>query len=74
LKIVEEMKKGMSDSAPVEIIMDRKTAIKTAIARAPQDSCILISGKGTDPYIMGPNGTRQIWSDADVVKELLKEE
>jgi len=74
LKIVQEMKKGMSDSAPVEIIMDRKTAIKTAIARAPQDSCILISGKGTDPYIMGPNGTRQIWSDADVVKELLKEE
>jgi UDP-N-acetylmuramoyl-L-alanyl-D-glutamate--2,6-diaminopimelate ligase len=73
-KIVQEMKKGMSDDAPVEIIMDRKAAIKAAIARAPQDSCILISGKGTDPYIMGPNGTKQIWSDADVVKELLKEE
>jgi UDP-N-acetylmuramoyl-L-alanyl-D-glutamate--2,6-diaminopimelate ligase len=74
LKIVTEMKNGMSDDAPVEIIMDRKAAIKAAIARAPQDSCILISGKGTDPYIMGPNGTKQIWSDADVVKELLKEE
>jgi UDP-N-acetylmuramoyl-L-alanyl-D-glutamate--2,6-diaminopimelate ligase len=74
LKIVQEMKKGMNDSAPVEIIMDRKVAIKAAIARAPQDSCILISGKGTDPYIMGPNGTKQIWSDADVVKELLREE
>jgi len=74
LQIVEEMKKGMSDDAPVEIIMDRKAAIKTAIARAPQDACVLISGKGTDPYIMGPNGTKQIWSDADVVKDLLREE
>jgi UDP-N-acetylmuramoyl-L-alanyl-D-glutamate--2,6-diaminopimelate ligase len=74
LKIVEEMKKGMSDGAPAEIIMDRKAAIKAAITRAPQDSCILISGKGTDPYIMGPNRTKQIWSDADVVKELLRDE
>lgn len=73
MKIVEEMKKGMSDSAKVEIIMDRRAAIKTAIARAPQDSYILISGKGTDPYIMGPNGSKQIWSDAEVVKELLTE-
>jgi len=74
LEILQDMKKGMSDNAPVEIIMDRKKAIKTALTRAPQDSCVLISGKGTDPYIMGPNGTKQTWSDADVVKELLKDE
>ena len=74
LQIVEEMKKGMSDRASVEIIIDRKTAIQTAITRAPQNSCILISGKGTDPFIMGPNGTKQVWSDANVVKEILREE
>jgi len=73
LKIVQEMKKGMSDSAPVEIIMDRKIAIKSAIERAPKDAYVLITGKGTDPYIMGPNGTKQEWSDAEVVKELLTE-
>jgi UDP-N-acetylmuramoyl-L-alanyl-D-glutamate--2,6-diaminopimelate ligase len=72
-KIVEEMQNGMSDAAPVEIIMDRKAAIKAALTRAPQDSCVLISGKGTDPYIMGPNGTKQIWSDAETVKELLRD-
>jgi UDP-N-acetylmuramoyl-L-alanyl-D-glutamate--2,6-diaminopimelate ligase len=71
-KIVEEMQNGLSDAAPVEIIMDRKAAIKAALTRAPQDSCVLISGKGTDPYIMGPNGTKQIWSDAETVKELLR--
>ena len=73
LKIVEEMKKGMSGEAPVQIIMDRKEAIRTALAIAPHDSCVIISGKGTDPYIMGPNGSKEVWSDAEVVQELLKE-
>jgi len=74
LMIVQEMKKGMSESAPVAIIMDRREAIATAITRAPQDAYILVSGKGTDPYIMGPDGSKQVWSDAQVVQELLNEE
>lgn len=71
VKIVEEMKKGMSDDAPVEIVMDRREAIKKAIDLTSNGGYVLISGKGTDPYIMGPNGTRTPWSDAEVVKELL---
>lgn len=71
-KIVEDMRKGMTDAAPAEIIMGRHEAIRHAIHTAPADSYVLISGKGTDPYIMGPNGTKQPWSDAEVVKEILK--
>lgn len=71
--IVEQMRAGMSDDAPVTIIMDRRTAIKTAIGRAPDGAVVLVSGKGTDPYIMGPNGTKEEWSDAAVVQELLAE-
>jgi UDP-N-acetylmuramoyl-L-alanyl-D-glutamate--2,6-diaminopimelate ligase len=63
----------MSTEASVEIIMDRKAAIKHAIDICPEGGYVLISGKGTDPYIMGPNGTRQEWSDAQVVRELLAE-
>lgn len=70
-KIVDEMKKGMTENAPVKIIMDRREAIMQAIQATPPEGCVLISGKGTDPYIMGPNGTKIIWSDADVVQELL---
>lgn len=33
---------------------------------------VIISGKGTDPYIMRANGTREIWSDKLVVEEELK--
>ena len=73
IKILNDMRRGMSAEAPVEIIMDRRTAIKKALEIAPQDGYVLISGKGTDPYIMGPNGTKEPWSDAAVVQELLTE-
>ena len=73
LKILEEMRRGMTDDAPVEIILDRRTAIQKAIAVAPENGYVLVSGKGTDPYIMGPNDSRQPWSDAAVVEELLAE-
>lgn len=32
---------------------------------------VLITGKGTDPYIMGPNGTKEEWDDATVAREEL---
>jgi UDP-N-acetylmuramoyl-L-alanyl-D-glutamate--2,6-diaminopimelate ligase len=70
-KIVEEMAKGIEDKQKLAIIMDRREAIRTALAKAPEGGYVLISGKGTDPYIMGPNNTRQPWSDADVVQEEL---
>ncbi len=70
-KIVEEMAKGIEDKSKLTIIMDRREAIRAALATAPAGGYVLISGKGTDPYIMGPNNTRQPWSDAEVVKEEL---
>lgn len=36
-----------------------------------QDVAVLISGKGTDPFIMGARGAKTPWSDADVVREEL---
>jgi UDP-N-acetylmuramoyl-L-alanyl-D-glutamate--2,6-diaminopimelate ligase len=70
-KIVEDMAKGIADKNKLEIIMDRRLAIKRAFEIAPEGSYVLISGKGTDPYIMGPLGSKQPWSDAEVVKEEL---
>lgn len=67
--IVEQMAKGIKDQNKVEIIMDRRHAIKTALEAAPSGSYVFVSGKGTDPYIMGPHGTKTPWSDAEVVKE-----
>ncbi len=71
-KIVEEMAKGIEDKSKLEIIMDRRTAIQTALENAVDGGYVLISGKGTDPYIMGPRNSRLPWSDAKVVEEELE--
>ncbi len=66
--IVAAMATGIEDKAKVSIIMDRREAIREALRRAPSRGVVLISGKGTDPYIMGPRGAKQPWSDAKVVR------
>jgi UDP-N-acetylmuramoyl-L-alanyl-D-glutamate--2,6-diaminopimelate ligase len=69
--IMKAMAEGIEDPSHVSIIMDRREAIREALRRAPEKSVVLISGKGTDPYIMGPRNTREAWSDALVVQEEL---
>lgn len=54
-----------------EIIMDRREAIARAISLAKTGDVVLITGKGTDPTIMGPRGTSVPWSDAHVAQEEL---
>ncbi len=68
--IVEAMVRGMG--RPPEIIMDRRSAIRTALRTARQGDTVLVSGKGTDPFIMGAHGTKTPWSDARVVREELE--
>ena len=65
--IVEAMARGMK-RVP-EIILDRREAIRYALASARTNDAVLISGKGTDPFIMGPKGRREVWSDVEVVSE-----
>jgi UDP-N-acetylmuramoyl-L-alanyl-D-glutamate--2,6-diaminopimelate ligase len=71
-KIVDDVARGVRESGgEPTIIMDRRLAIREAVARANKGDTVLITGKGTDPYIMGPNGTKTPWSDAEVAKEEL---
>jgi UDP-N-acetylmuramoyl-L-alanyl-D-glutamate--2,6-diaminopimelate ligase len=65
--IIDAMAAGMK-KAP-EIIMDRREAIRAALRLARDGDVVLISGKGTDPFIMGPKGSKIPWSDARVVHE-----
>lgn len=68
--IVDAMAKGMKRKP--QIIMDRRDAIAYALRQAQgRNDAVLISGKGTDPYIMEANGKRTPWSDAAVVREEL---
>jgi UDP-N-acetylmuramoyl-L-alanyl-D-glutamate--2,6-diaminopimelate ligase len=69
-QIVDAMATGMK-RVPT-IVMDRRAAIAEALSRAHSGDAVLITGKGTDPYIMRASGAKEPWSDADVVKEELE--
>lgn len=53
--------------------IDRRKAISHAIsiANITPNSIVLVTGKGTDPYIMRKNGEKEKWSDYEVAKEEL---
>lgn len=69
-KILDDMASGMV-RVPT-IIMDRREAIQHALSLAKQGDVVLITGKGTDPYIMEAKGKKTVWSDAQVVREELR--
>ncbi len=76
--ILHEMEAGMEKNTH-EIILDRREAIRRAIVLAlgadggtHKGATIVITGKGTDPYIMGPRGTKQKWDDRKVAREELQ--
>lgn len=86
VQIINEMKVGIKNK-PLQIILDRRDAIREALERAKvlasttadkqavsdnKAVAVLITGKGTDPYIMGPNGSKTPWDDAKVVREELQ--
>lgn len=68
--IVDMIASGMK--RPPIIIMDRREAIARALSRAHAGDAVLITGKGTDPCICGPGGTKEPWSDAEVTREELR--
>lgn len=68
-KIIEEMASGMTRKP--HIIMDRREAIAAALTKAQPGDVVLVSGKGTDPYIMEAGDKKAPWSDAEVVREEL---
>lgn len=66
--IIEDMACEIINKQPV-VIVDRREAISYAIKAALKGAVVLITGKGTDPYIMRKNGTKEPWSDAAVARE-----
>ncbi len=70
-RILSEIKKGIKNKAPFEIILDRRKAIKKAISLANQGDLVIITGKGCEPWICVANNKKIPWDDREVVKEEL---
>lgn len=69
-KILEDLAVGFKEKKP-QLFLDRRAAVREALKAAREGDALLITGKGTDPYIMGPRGTKESWSDAQVAREEL---
>jgi len=50
IQIIEDIKKGITDTSNVEVILDREKAIEKAIKISQKDDIILIAGKGHENY------------------------
>ncbi|HEY4493548.1 MAG TPA: Mur ligase family protein [Candidatus Paceibacterota bacterium] len=70
-KIVADIERGISDKSKYEVEMNRRRAIAKALGYAKNGDAVVITGKGTDPYIMGPHGSKQPWSDSQITREEL---
>lgn len=55
----------------VEIILDRKQAIAESLKIAGPKDIVLITGKGSEQFLVLPGNKRVAWDDRKVVKELL---
>lgn len=54
-----------------EVILDRKQAIARALNLAGPKDIVLITGKGSEQFLVLPNNERINWDDRRVVKQLL---
>ena len=72
-QILSEIKSGVTgDKLQVtREIIDRREAIREAVKSAQAGDVVVITGKGAEPWIMGPGHTKARWDDREVVKEEL---
>lgn len=69
-EIIDQIKKGIKNKKYFEIL-DRKQAIKKALEIAQSGDVVIITGKGCEPWIMGPRGQKIPWDDRKIVRDYL---
>ncbi|HEY9024051.1 MAG TPA: UDP-N-acetylmuramoyl-L-alanyl-D-glutamate--2,6-diaminopimelate ligase [Burkholderiaceae bacterium] len=62
--IVDQVAAGAAGGAPVQVIVDRRTAIAQVLAGADARDVVLVAGKGHEDY-QEINGVRQHFSDVE---------
>ena len=67
--IAHNIEAGMANDSNYEIVLDRTQAIQRAHALCASGDCVLIAGKGNEPYIETADG-RVPYSDLAVVEKL----
>ena len=70
MAIIKQIAEGVGKEH--RVILDRREAIREALKLARAGDAVLITGKGTDPWIYGAHGAKIPWSDATIAREELR--
>ena len=74
LSIMKEIESALSHdgaSRKHELVLDRKKAIEKAIKTAKENEAVIITGKGSEPWMCVANGKKIPWSDKKIAEEIL---
>jgi len=74
LSIIKEIESALSNdgaSQKHQIILDRKEAINIAIKTAKPGDVVIITGKGSEPWMCVANGKKIPWDDRQIAREAL---
>ncbi len=66
-EIIEQVAQKISGK--VQKILDRKEAIKKALESANPGDIVVITGKGSEPWMCVKNGKKMPWDDRKIVRE-----
>jgi len=70
IDIINQVAEKAGDNA--KKILDRRQAIKEAIKIAGENDTVIITGKGSEPWMCVANGKKIPWDDREIAKELIK--
>ena len=75
LSIMEEIESALSNDGANpkhQIILDRREAIETAIKLAKPGEVVIITGKGSEPWMCLKNNRKIPWDDRKIARDALK--
>jgi len=77
-QIMDQIEEGISINQPNQHksaaykILDRRTAIKKALKSAKPNDVVIITGKGSEPWMCVAEGKKISWDDREIVKQEFK--
>lgn len=68
-EIVNQIMEGVKSKAKAEIIIDRRSAINKALRIAEKEDIVIVTGKGSEPWMCLKNNKKIPWSEKNIIKE-----
>ena len=65
-------KSGKTENQNLFVVVDRFQGIQKAFSLAQAGDVVVITAKGTEPYIAVANGEKIPWDDRTVAREILE--